>query len=83
MPVKLRHPKQREHRITPEAIAAWRAGNWMALQRALGLRPWQVNPLDADEPEPPHDRPGGPWRDSWPLARALRGKLEAASLSNG
>jgi hypothetical protein len=45
MPVKRRASKQLRHRITPEAIAAYRAGDYMRLHRALGLMPWECSPL--------------------------------------
>ena len=77
MPTKRRTAKGRPHRITPEAVNAFRAGDWIALHRALGLRPWQPSPLEAFTPEPPPDMRGGPWADAWPLAFGLRGKLES------
>jgi hypothetical protein len=80
VPVKSRRPKERPHRITDAAIEAFRAGNVLALHRALGLRPWQPSPLplsvsrlgvDDDEP--------GPWSEAeWRLAMELRRELEAA-----
>lgn len=48
MPTKRRTAKSREHRITPEALAAFKAGDSIRLHRALGLRPWQPSPLEAD-----------------------------------
>ena len=53
MPIKRRLSKGRAHRITPEAIAAFEAGDRMALHRALGLGPWMPSPLETDGPEPP------------------------------
>lgn len=76
MPTKRRAAKSRTHRITREALDAFRAGDKLTLHRALGLRPWQPSPLEADKPEPPCDMPGGPWAEAWPLAFDLRGKLE-------
>ena len=75
MPVKRRKPKEREHRITPEAVAAFRAGDVGALMLALGMRPWDASPLEADDEEPPAWSTPGPWRDSWPKAVALRRNL--------
>ena len=67
------------HRITPEAVAAFDVGDWMALHRALGLRPWQASPLDASTPEPPAGcGPNDAWRESWPLARVLRADLQGS-----
>jgi len=76
MPVKRRAHKARPHRITPEAIDAFRAGDRLTLHRALGLRPWQASPLDADTDEAPWP-PGTVGAASWPLARGLRAELEA------
>lgn len=39
MPVKRRTSKVRDHRIKPEAVEAYRAGDGRTLHRALGLRP--------------------------------------------
>jgi len=52
MPVKRRQTKAKEHKLTPEAVEAFRAGAWLDLHRALGLKPWQASPLDADAPSP-------------------------------
>ena len=46
MPLKLRTPKSRPHRITEAAVEAFRAGDELALHRALGLRPWMPSPLE-------------------------------------
>jgi hypothetical protein len=45
MPVKKRISKQREWRITQEAVEAFKAGDFHALHRALGLKPWEPSPL--------------------------------------
>jgi hypothetical protein len=45
MPVKQRKAKGRAHKITPEAIAAWKSCDFMALHRSLGLYPWEASPL--------------------------------------
>ena len=76
MPTKRRITKGRKHRITPEAMAAFRAGDWMGLHRALDLRPWQPSPLDVDKPDPPSYAKSGLWADAWPVAFDLRLKLE-------
>jgi len=81
MPFKRRAAKGRSHRITRQAVEAFTAGDMLALNRALGLRPWQPSPLDADTPEPPAWAGPGPWRDGWPLAHDLRGMLEAMTPS--
>src|SRR5689334_2775915 len=45
MPIKRRRAKEREHRITPEVIAAWEAADFSALHAALDLKPWEASPL--------------------------------------
>jgi hypothetical protein len=64
------------NRISPEAIAAYEAGDCRALDAALGLRPWMASPLRVDQ----GPGPGGPtaWAASWPLAQRLQRELEAA-----
>jgi hypothetical protein len=44
-------------RITPEAIAAWKAGDYWALWAALGLRLFQMPDWNCDPPSEPDDRP--------------------------
>jgi hypothetical protein len=84
MPVKQRTPKSKQHRITPAAVAAYKAGAWMDLHRALGLYPWDVSPLDAVDAEPPAwAPPNDAWRIGWPQARALRAELERALAAEG
>lgn len=63
-------------RITPAAVAAFRAAAWIELHRLLGLRPWMPSPLDAAGkcPWPPNSA-GARY---WPQAVALRDELEAA-----
>ena len=56
MPTKRRVDKARRHRISPEAIAAYRAKDCNALHRALNLRPWKASPLRVDQ----GPAPGGP-----------------------
>ena len=76
MPTKRRVDKARRHRISPEAIACYQAGDCRALHRALNLRPWEVSPLRVDQGQ----APGGPtaWAASWPQAQELQRELEAA-----
>ena len=112
MPVKLRAHKARPHKITAEAVAAFREAQVTEatytaclrgeqcngkkvgdhcptcrryltartdLHRALGLRPWQPSPMDADTDEPPAWRGTGDlWTADWPLAYGLRLELEVA-----
>ena len=70
MPTKRRR-KSREvvRRITPEAIAAWRAGDVWGLHRALALKPWQDSPLVNVE-----SRSQDKWQQE---VIALRAELEA------
>ncbi len=75
MPLKRRTAKQRDHRITPDAVAAFRAVDWLALHRALGLKPWEMSPLDVSG-ECPYP-PGSGGGESWPMALALRDELQA------
>jgi hypothetical protein len=87
MPLKRRHAKSRAHRVTPEAIEAFRARDFLALHRALGLKPWQpsplpasVNPLGVDPSRPPEGRPGDWSADAWQLAVDLqRALIEAGA----
>ncbi len=77
MPRKRRAGKHRAP-ITAEAVEAFKSGQWIALHRALDLRPWEASPLDADTPEPPAwDALHGStaWTASWPAARDLRAEL--------
>jgi hypothetical protein len=72
---------QPRHRITEEAVAAFRADDWTGLHLALGLRPWEMSPLQVHEkPEPSRDSPY-PWVRSWWKITRLRKELEAAVAS--
>ena len=79
MPVKKRLAKVRQNRITPGAIAAFRAGDRKDLAEALELPPWHVSPLDvergADCPWPRNSAGAV----TWERALELRAELEAAS----
>lgn len=81
MPVKKRNAKVRAHRITPEAVAAFKAGDSMALDRALGLRPWEPSPLETDDPEPPTwaRNLNNVYGQAWPWVYQLRCELEKAA----
>jgi hypothetical protein len=84
MPVKRRVAKVKENRITPEAVAAYRAGDYHALHRALGLKPWEASPLPSsvtllgveDGPAPSGNTA---WAASWAKAQELRRELERAA----
>lgn len=80
MPIKRRLAKGIAHKITPEAIEAFRAGDWLGLHRALGLAPWQPSPIDTDTPEPPAwatQRGKTGWAEEWPMVFELRQALDA------
>ena len=81
MPTKRRVDKARRHRLTAEAIAAYRAKDCNALHRALGLRPWEPSPLCVDQGPPP-DGPTA-YAASWPMAQELQRELEAALRGSG
>lgn len=63
MPVKRRLHKGRSHRITPEAIEAFKAKDMWRLHRALGLKPYEYSPLTRAESSgygfPPEQEPPG------------------------
>lgn len=69
-------------RITPEAIEAFRAGDWLALHEALGLGPHETSPLSVTDDPADRDRCTGRgtagW-ESWPQAVELRAALMAAT----
>jgi hypothetical protein len=79
MPVKRRLAKSRVHKITPEAIEAFEAGDYHALHQALGLKPWEHSPLPlavtalgVRPGEPPSwDNSTMSWRQAQELQRAL------------
>jgi hypothetical protein len=75
-----RIPLQRpvRYRITPAAIAAYQAGDDLALHRELGLKPFQPSPLEADGPAPSWGDGLPYYTYEWALARQLRLALEAA-----
>ena len=75
MPVKRRTPKGRDHRITPAAVEAYRAKDWLALHRPLGLKPWEASPLNGDFAALSKSDLT-PWAASLPQAAALRRQLE-------
>ncbi len=76
MPIKRRVLKSKAHRITPDAVLAFESRDWLGLHRALGLKPWEPSPLDADTDDAPQWSRGSAWADAWPKARALREALE-------
>ena len=71
--------------ISPEAIAAYEAGDFHALHRALDLRTWEISPLPievsalgVDPDDRPDDRDGSPWAASWRQAMELQRRLSEA-----
>jgi hypothetical protein len=54
--------RQQVPKVTPEAIEAWRAGDYWALHAALGLKLWEI-------PDWNHEPPVAPPPD-WPAALA-------------
>ena len=84
MPVKRRNSKARPHRITPDAIEAFRAGDFMALHAALDLAPYEPSPLPQSvealgvDPDNPPRADGTAWAESWPKVVELQRELMAA-----
>lgn len=78
MPTKRRSVfRSQRARVSEDAVAAFRAGDWLALHRALHLAPWHTSPLDATTETCPLDsREMG--AQTWADARALRLELEHA-----
>jgi hypothetical protein len=79
VPVKKRKSKQTMHPITPDATAAFQAGEAMALHRALGLRPWEISPLECAGACTYPAGTGG--AESWPQAQAMQAELIRRILS--
>lgn len=72
MPTKRTHrARNQKQRITPEAVAAFRAGDYGRLHNALGLKPWEESPLWVGDKCPDYVRP-----DDWQNAKRLRDELE-------
>jgi hypothetical protein len=70
-----------QRRITSQALAAYRAGDWLSLHRELNLRPWQPSPLDVGTDAPPGAETNA-WAHSWALAVELREELERANKTS-
>ena len=77
MPAKRqRKPRKLRVRVTPAAVAAYKAGDWLTLHRELHLKPWQASPLEAFG-ECPWLR-GSAGARTWQDSISLRNELEAA-----
>lgn len=81
MPVKKRQSKQKDRPVTPEAVVAFKAGDWMGLYTALKLKPWEWNPLDVDPEHRPAWFRGELQERSWERAVELRICLESRLLT--
>ena len=75
-----RKPKDRRQRlrISPEAIAAYQAEEFMRLHNALGLNPWDCSPLDVGPLDECPYSPGAAGAMSWATVQELRRLLDAA-----
>jgi hypothetical protein len=84
VPVKLRNPKARAHRARRPPLKAYIARDYVALHRALDLRPWQPSPLPLSATPLGVDAsacrtwPGDLGGTDWRLAGELQAELEAA-----
>lgn len=58
--------------VTAEAVEAYKSGDWIALHQALGLKPWECSPLDADGGDP---QGGDAYAATIEQARELRAEL--------
>ena len=85
MPVKRRILKQK-HRVSPAAVAAFKAGDWWGVYHAIDMRPWETHPMDVDFEEPAEwVRKVPTFLERWNEAVVLRRALVEASTasSNG
>ena len=74
-----RRARSQRMRISTEAVEAYRAGDSLALSRALELPPWHVSPIGADGPCPYPAYTSG--AETWAQAVELREALENADQS--
>lgn len=65
-------------RISPEAIAAYQAEDFMRLHNALGLNPWDASPLDVGPLETCPYPNSNAIAMSWGTVQELRRLLDAA-----
>jgi hypothetical protein len=78
--------RDQRQRITPEVVAAWKAADHHALQRALHLKVWEASPLPVEITplgvcEEWAENPGGArgWAESYPQAIAFQRELLAVA----
>ena len=84
MPIKRRVPKNRDHRITDEAVRAFLAGDFHGLHQALGLKPWEASPLPTSITAlGVHQGPPPAWENpqtsTWAKAQKLQRELLEAT----
>ncbi len=78
MPTKrLKRMRPLAAKITPAAVAAYKAGDRGDLHDQLRLKPWQASPLDVEGPCP--YSPPYVIAATWPHIQALRAALEEMS----
>lgn len=74
MPAKRRVPKDRNFNVTPTILAAFKAGNEVALHEACGLAPWEPSPLRHDLGVNTYP-PGSAWAVSTPKVVEMRREI--------
>lgn len=74
MPKRIRKTRPALAKVNPAAASGFRAGDRLAVQQALGLRPRQLSPLDVTDEVP---RAWESEINARALAYALRKDLEA------
>ena len=72
-----RRARSQRLRITAEAVDAYRAGDSLALARALELPPWHSSPIGAEGPCPYPASTSA--FETWPQAVELRQALDRAN----
>ena len=80
IPVKRRLHTGKPHRITDDAVEAWRVGSRVELHRALGLKPWECSPFDVDEDGEVLDEPLIAVLSDWYLGEDVAARLRCELL---